>query len=293
MAPLFTGLKLGFGSGAGEKSIVTTIYTLDGSWTYLGALEPTWTTQSIPVPADTTSVKITADGGSSGPGVSGGYAGFAEATFTTLAGKTLNATIRGGGGGGLFFGNPYPNGRHFAGVFDGPVIQSNSLVIAGGGGGPASGQHFSPNFLGPGPSGAGNGGGPAGVIGQFGKHPDYSNVPDGISPPTTGGTGGTQSSGGAGGYGNFGPNGSPGSALQGGTGGESPEYRTGAGGGGGYYGGGGGSAGVSSPYSGITPAGGGGGSGYIHPSGTLTTNSTGTSTLTNTGRVVVTVTELK
>jgi hypothetical protein len=95
MAPLFTGLKLGFGSGAGEKSIVTTIYTLDGSWTYLGALEPTWTTQSIPVPADTTSVKITADGGSGGPGVSGGYAGFAEATFTTLAGKTLNATIRG------------------------------------------------------------------------------------------------------------------------------------------------------------------------------------------------------
>lgn len=299
MAPFFTGLarKSGGFFGGVAKSFVTTIYTIEGTYQYQGDITPTWTTQSIAVPADTTAVKITADGGMNGgsPGANGAWGGFAEATFTSLAGKTLNATIRGGGNGGNFFGSPANNGRHFAGVFDGPVSQPNALVIAGGGGGPAMGAYFSPNFTGPGSGGAGNGGGPSGVQGQFGKHADYPNVPGSAAPPSAGGGGGTQNAGGSGGTGGYGDNGGSGSALQGGTGGNDPNgnVRPGGGGGGGYYGGGGGSGGNNGSYPTIGFSGGGGGSGYIHPSGTLATNTTGTSTVTGNGRVVVTITEFK
>lgn len=298
MAPFFTGLarKSGGFFGGVAKSFVTTIYTIEGSWQFQGDLTPTWTTQSIAVPADTTAVKITADGGANGgsPGANGAWGGFAEATFTSLAGRTLNATIRGGGNGGAFFGPPANNGRHFAGVFDGPVSQPNALVIAGGGGGNSAGTHHSPNFAGPGSGGAGNGGGPSGVQGQFGKHPDYPNV-GAAAPPSAGGGGGTQNAGGSGGTGGYGDNGGSGSALQGGTGGNDPggNVRPGGGGGGGYYGGGGGSGGNNGSYPTIGFSGGGGGSGYIHPSGTLTTNTTGTSSVSGPGRVVVTITEFK
>lgn len=287
MAPFFTGLARragGFG-GRKAKSLVTTIYTYTGSWTRYGYLSPTITTNTLSIPGDTTSVKIRCEGaGFSGftPG------GLAEGTFTNLAGKTLTATIRGGGEGGLtrfFDPNPSPgnNGLHFAGVFDGPsVSQPTALVIAGGAACNGSA----------GPSQGGLGGGPSGSDGTAGSRNEYTGPGDSV------GRGSPGSSGGAGGSAWWpgGNPGSPGSALQGGTGGEDTSplgIAAGGGGGGGYWGGGGaGSGRFDGPNQAGGSGGGGGGSGYVHPSATLTTNSQGASTVGTSGQITITVTEL-
>lgn len=294
MAPFFSGIAgaikgqagFGFGRRAGAaKSLVTTIYTYTGSWTRYGYLSPTVTTNTLAIPGDTTTVTIKCEGGGFG-GTPGG--GLAQGTFTNLAGKTLTATIRGGGEGGLtrfFSPNPSPgnNGLHYAGVFDGPsVSQPTALIIAGGAG--CSGASNGPG---------GAGGGPTGGDGTPGSRNDYS------APPDATGKGSPGSSGGSGGSawwpgGNVG---SPGSALQGGTGGEDASplgIAAGAGGGGGYWGGGGsGSGRFDGPNQAGASAGAGGGSGYVHPSATATTNTQSGSTVGTGGQITITVIEFK
>ena len=190
----------------------------------------------------------------------GGGGGYAKATFTLDTGTSLNVVVGDGGGrdGTTDFGNHQVGpagggganpgnddtgggaGGGYSGVFEGPVSQENALIIAGGGGGGSSLNSVS--YGGAGGGTTGNAGGGTGA-----------------------GQGGTQSAGGAGGSGNT--PGQQGSALLGGT--KAPNGpRAGAGGGGGYFGGG---SGGMSPHAGA----GGGGSGYIHPSGTETTLTTG------------------
>ena len=226
MAPLFTGLRLGFGRSA-EVAVLKNV-----------------------------TIKLWAAGGGTdtadaAPGGSGGYV---EVTSISLsAGTTLyvyvgqkgsnganggDYTTRFGGGGRA--GNPLTGGCSGGGASyvykDGVQGVGTLLTVSGGGGGNAY-------------SGGGNGGGStadAGV-GYVG---------------TGGGGGGTQVSGGAGGGGNNGGgSGSSGSFLQGGNGGtHNPPAGSGGGGGGGYYGGGGG-GGNGGGHSG---AGGGGGSSYVN-----------------------------
>jgi len=291
MAPFFTGISgaitgqagFGFGRRAKAKSLVTTIFTYTGSWTRNGFLSPTITTNTLAIPGDTTSVKINCQG----QGINGlpqGAGGTAEATFAALSGKTLTAQIGGGGSGGqTFFFDPNPspasNGFHYAGVFDGPVSQGNALVIGGAAGCPGGSQN----------AWGGNGGGPSGSDGLPGNRNDYQ------APGSSVGRGSPGSSGGSGGdaFWSGGGTGASGSALQGGTGGGPDFFAAGAGGGGGYWGGGGSGGGTqANPQSGGS-SGAGGGSGYVHSSGTLTTNTTGTATVGTSGQITITITELK
>ena len=295
MAPLLSRLGLGrsgfgFGKNSGPKS-VTIISTFSSPG-------------SVAIPAQATSVKVTAHGSKRGHVYGDTYnrkdGGLAEGTFSTLQGTTLNINFAGGG-------TPHTTpthaneGANYAGVFNGPVTHANSLVIAGGSGAPGI-QNFGPSLGGAGGASIGENGDPGTRL-----------VFDG--PPTAGvlaggGGGGTQSSGGAGGS----PgspripqmgsgDGNPGTALQGGAG--APGFQgTNAGGymgggGGGYYGGGGGGGGggwAPSVSGGPSPspdmygggASGGGGSNYIHPTASNITNTRGGSLYTA-GYVEITV----
>lgn len=269
MAPIFTGSKFGFSSGGISRVLVETINAFSAPG-------------SVTIPAATTSVLITSYGGQNNYGdVMGGYV---RGTFTTLSGITLNVSITGKGvvgpGGN---GNSNPGGN-YAGVFNGPVSQANSLMIAGGAGG--DGYNNFGNVFG------GAGGGTTGGTGDPGL---------GAPSNATGGTGGSQSAGGSGGTAGPSPDsgypslpGGSGSALQGGYGGPGSWWGGVAGGtgGGGYYGGGGGGAGMGGPGIPLgTGGGGGGGSSYIHPTATGTTNTQGGAPATL-GYVEITYSEL-
>jgi hypothetical protein len=302
MAPLLSRLgasSFGFGKKIGApKSIVQTVYSFTGTWVFGGPTVAT--TNTVSVPASTTSVTIKCLGG----GTDGAWGGKSQATFTNLVGKTLTARIGGYGEGAYvsIFGSPYGNGFHYAGVFDGPVSQANALVVGGGSGAAAGNQQdgTTGNNITPGPSGVNNGGGgnQGGNNGSKGWRNDF------VSPPTAPGRGATTTAGGAGGSGhNGGESGFPGSALQGGTGGRSlpsPGFDLGSyGGGGGYWGGGGGGGGWNGPGQPAAtpltvPSGGGGGSGYIHPTGTATIGDVGSVEANSApGSITITVTEFK
>jgi hypothetical protein len=294
MAPLLARFGLGrSGFGFSKKSgkrIVNIISTFSAPG-------------SVAIPAQATSVKVTAHGskrghlfGETNNRKSGGLS---EGTFSTLQGSTLNVNFAGGG-------TPHlapifaVEGAHYAGVFNGPVTHANSLVIAGGSGS-RGGQNFGPVL-------GGAGGGLTGEAGDEGAIIRYNPPPTG-GVAAGGGGGGTQSSGGAGGS----PgspripvmgsgDGNPGTALQGGAGAPGNQGTnigaTCGGGGGGYYGGGGGGGyapfyddgNAPSPDMNGAGAGGGGGSNYIHPAATNTTNTRGGS-LYDAGYVEITVTQ--
>ena len=295
MAPLLARLGIGrsgfgFSKNSGPKS-VTIISTFSSPG-------------SVAIPAQATSVKVTAHGSKRGHlfGETSNRkdGGLAEGTFSTLQGNTLNVNFAGGGTPHLApsFAN---EGAHYAGVFNGPVTHANSLVIAGG-----SGSRGSQNF---GPVLGGAGGASTGESGDQGTRVVFDGNQNG-GVLAGGGGGGTQASGGAGGS----PgspripamgsgDGNPGTALQGGAG--APGFQgtnVGAncgGGGGGYYGGGGGGGGGGyAPYldGGNAPSpdmngsggGGGGGSNYIHPTASNITNTRGGS-LYSAGYVEITV----
>ena len=144
------------------------------------------------------------------------------------------ATYRAGGSNSNTGG---AQGGGYSGIFITSVIQSNTLIIAGGGGAgyDRDGSWCSSS----GSLGAGGG----------------SNAQNGFSPGSQGGGGATQSAGGGPSIYHFA---TAGSALRGGLSGNGPFLHSG-GGGGGYFGGGGGNI-----------CGGGGGSGFINS--TLVTN---------------------
>ena len=311
MAPFFTGIAgaikgqagFGFGRRATRPSRKTTVTFAGPTYTYATQPSPSSsTTTTIPTASFQVDIKCEGGGGYSSNG-SDSIGGTAQGTFTTLAGKTLTVSFAGNGDA---LSVPSPSsfegsrGGNYAGVFDGPVIQANSLVIAGAGGGGngvyvISGDIPYGNTSGI-PVTGGAGGGTTGSAG-----PTNPVVPTGYTA-AQGGGGGTQSAGGAGGSSTNYPsvnaptrNGSSGSALQGGSGGGQPypepqrdKGRHGSGGGGGYYGGGGGGAGGYEYATFGNQAGcGGGGSSYIHPSATDTINTQGTATAGKNGQVTI------
>lgn len=263
MAPIFTGFRFGFGKRRGGPRLRRII----SSFTSPG---------SVSVPSGAIQVVIKAHGKSSpalnpSPNPSGGYV---EGTFTNLSNTTLNVNFGGGGDQGS---QPAKGSRggDYAGVFNGPVSFSNSLMIAGGAGGPNLG----------GPVAGGLGGGTSGAGGSPGA------PVSGSGTPGTGGGGGSQVSGGS-----AGSTGSPvdpwgggataagaGSQLQGGVGGSAIWWsgNGGGAGGGGYYGGGGGGAGYGYPGGFGTGASGGGGSSYIHPTASSAVDTQGGSLYNN------------
>ena len=191
--------------------------------------------------------------GAGGGGTLGGYGGFSKGNinfkendfYIIWVGEGGNRTNNVGGltsrfGGGGYIGKTghkdcwVGTGGGLSGIFINSVSHSNSIIIAGGGGGSRTGASGVDSYGG---SGGGN-------IGGTGENPDNSAKP---------GTGGTQTNGGNPG----GSGGISGSELLGG--GSGPTL-SGSGGGGGFYGGGGGN---NVNYCGGP---GGGGSGYIESS---------------------------
>ncbi len=203
------------------------------TFTFTGA-DQTWV-----VPANATSVAITANGA----GSNGAAGGLAAGTLATTPGETLHIQVGGaeaGNVGGYNSGN-YGVAYGGAGASDvrqGGSALANRVVVAGGAGG--TGQSLD------GTGGAGAAGGAAtGATGTNG-------VPTGFGDSAAaGGTGGTSSAGGT-----------TGGALGVGGDGVTGAGGIGGGGGGGYYGGGGGGPGGSAvDGDGNTRFGGGGGGG--------------------------------
>jgi hypothetical protein len=283
MAPLFTGLRLGFGFGGGGASrgrflTVPASVNAPGKWDL-----DTDGSLTLNGPATHTIIAGNPDGDWGGTISVAMWGGAGGAAF-----------IANGGGGGGSFGiitltnantytmvsghspraNPtlYPGGNAggYSGIFETSETQGNAWMIAGGGGGGAS-------------YGAYNGGDGGGTTGGAGTgHPNT--VPGGGGSQVSGGSAGSPAwpgfiaaTAGSALRGGDGANGSPrGTSTLNpfpwspGGGGQSGSnlnaWNTG-GGGGGYYGGGGG--GINSgggDSSGAWPSGGGGGSGYINPS---------------------------
>ena len=210
-------------------------------------------TYTITTNADITVKAFANGGGGGGSGfrnVYGTAGGKAQGNLTFFQGETYYLRVGAAGGDGSNYGNGslivpggFPGGGDapsngsvfnrngggggYTGVFVSSVVQSNSILIAGGGGG-STGD----------PARGGNGGGTSGTSGSNGGRA---------------GKGGTQTAGGS--SGSAGSSGESGSALKGGRGAGS---RFGAGGGGaGYFGGGGGTD--------AGPGAAGGGSGFLHP----------------------------
>ena len=267
---------------AGSAGALPSNCTQSGSMvtcTYSGA-----GTYTFAVPAEVSSLDVTAVGAGGGQGDYGGAGGqgasVEDPAVSVTAGQTLGVVVGGAGGagtdtnggaggspGGGGAGGDYPigdtnaledggGGGGFSGVFSATTpSQANAMVIASGGGGSA---------------GLGGGGGGAGWDstdsgGQNGGAGSFSGA--------GGGGGGTSIAGGAGGASkNGGGNGLVGTALAGGQGGASIGRRGGGGGGGGYYGGGGGGGGFD--------AGGGGGGSSFPSSGVSESNTTAPASVT-------------
>lgn len=198
----------------------------------------------------------------------GGLGGQATATMAVTPGQTLQINVGGRGGVGA---GAFPEATGGAGGFNGGGRGGDGCCTGPGGGGGASDVRTDSYALtdrliiaGGGGGGAGaTGGDGGGIAGATGGAPSLRSG--------TGGSGGTQSTGGLGGdFGDRGSDGEDGALGVGGAGGNgSRGVNDGSGGGGGgYYGGGGGGGG----YYG---SGGGGGSGYIIPSATNATLTTG------------------
>lgn len=212
--------------------------------------------QSFTVPADVSSLQVTAVGARGGfqntTVEPGGFGAVASANLPVAPGQLLYVEVGGNGGSGPGYPGAAQGGFNgggaggsYAGAGGGasdvrtasslsPGSLETRLIVAGGGGGAGN------------PSGGGNAGSPG--------------------PGEGSGSAGTQTGGGAGGVGGGAPAGSPGALGMGGAGGGSATLG-GAGGGGGLYGGGGGVAGTCVGGGGYcTPgpggSGGGGSSGF-------------------------------
>ena len=181
-------------------------------------------------------------GGSRTAGI-GGAGGYTAGGYELLVGDILHICVGGGGDprsnagvtagecggalGGMNAGVEYGGcGGGYTGIFRNSMVQSNAILIAGGGGGAGADQI------------GGAGGASNGQIGQLFDQ--------------RGGGGGSQTAGGFAGF----TDAVDGSSLQGGTAGMLLGY-PGGGGGGGYYGGGGGGSGDTNGH------GGGGGSSFV------------------------------
>ena len=228
--------------------------------------------QTCVVPANATSMTITATGGAGGTGGGGGGSGgvseVAQATYAlpssspALApGQTLYIEVGGNGGVG-------------SAAFNGGGAGGGGANFGGTGGG-ASDLRTSPMSTGLSPdtrfviaAGGGGGGGAAANSGGSGGNAEDSGSSGAI--PTGGGAGGSGATGGGGGAGAVpdGGSGLIGTLGAGGTGGAGGTVSVskgggGGGGGGGHFGGGGGGGGASATSSSGGGGGGGGGAGFI------------------------------
>ena len=173
-----------------------------------------------------------AGGGGGSPSSKGGGGGFTIATYEIVSGTTLNVIVGTKGGGSGRGGGPglpgSPNGGTtgggaaggggLVGVFAGPVIQANALVVAGSGGG------ASPHN----PMQGGAGGGTNGQSG-FGPGPSYGAGGTQNGPAPLALQGGNAGAGGAGGAGwHGGGGGQDKSATHSSGGGGSGFFRTGS-----------------------------------------------------------------
>lgn len=230
--------------------------------------------QSLVVPADVTTVKITATGASGANdcnGVAGGLGATVTATLPVAPGETLAIYVGGiGGKSSLFCASPG------AGGFNGGGAGGTATMYAGAGGGGASdvrkGGSSLANRVIIAAGGGGGGGGTGGGAGGRGGIDGAGDVGLGLG----GGGGGGDTAGvgpGGGGGGGDSTGGSPGAAgASGGTAGRvgvrgaggaggAGGYQGGGGGGGGHFGGGGG--GGKGNYTEGGGAGGGGGSSFV------------------------------
>lgn len=233
------------------------------TFTFTGAGDHFW-----PVPVGLTVATMKVYGAEGGTGDSGGTPGkgaYVEADVPVIAGHVLTITIGGQGGQGVsdtgIGPGGYPNagggqtgwyeagsGGGWSAVRDGDgILDTDWLIVAGGGGGTSGG---------PSPGDGGDGGGLVGLPGA-GPFP---------------GLGGTQLAGGSEGGvpdpNTYNVSGQlPGSHKFGGRGSGSGEMPRGGGGGGGWFGGGGGGGAVAQHSGG---SGGGGGSSLIPAGGTAT-----------------------
>ena len=283
MAPLFTGLKFGFGTGSrvvglgrfltvpgsvnapGKWNLDTDgSLTLNGPATYVitaGNPDGDWSG----------TISVAMWGGAGGAAFTPGQGGGGGGSFGTITLTNVNTYVMVSGHSPRNDPTTYPggNGGGYSGIFETSETQGNAWMIAGGGGGGG-------NYIGDG----GDGGGTTGDAAT--GHP--SATPGGGGSQLSGGSAGspfwpgyTAATAGSALRGGNGANGSPRGAVTfnpfpwspgggGQTGGNLASWSTG-GGGGGYYGGGGG--GINSgggDSSGAWPSQGGGGSGYINPS---------------------------
>jgi hypothetical protein len=261
--------------------------------------------QTFAVPAGVSQINVVAIGARGGGG--GGFGARASADIATTPGTTLFVEVGGNGlpsavfGGGAGTPSHSPGGG--GGASDVRTCSKSSacsgfgttsdprLVVAAGGGGHGG------NSI-----GAGGAGGAAGSTAQ----PGGSGIDTDVCTNANGDLGGgggpgggaTLSAGGTGGTGGpgrvpFGDAGIAGGVSQGGTGGNGSSGDGGGGGGGFYGGGGGGSGGRSSCGDRGGGGGGGAGSSYLGPTatnGSITTDSSGTASITITYKLDQTIT---
>jgi hypothetical protein len=265
MAPIFTGLKFGFGKKIASSAIGgfivqispaisgKTLYNLDTeSLIFDGGTGTSYTLTVSPSSTESTgTIQVDAWGEATASSPAGYAGGFISMTPSSTFAVRLNT---GPGPGGSISGSGIsPRGGGYAGIFSNNTVnQANALLIAGGGGGGGSSTGGNDNdageFFGSGGSKIAN----FGLGARFNPQLSY------------GGRGGSQSAGGTGGSGG----GGTGSALQGGTGGAARSGNNasgGGGGGGGYYGGGGGAGGYDDGGGTRPSANGGGGSSFVSP----------------------------
>lgn len=236
--------------------------------------------QCYTVPAWATSVSVVAVGGRGGGGGSagGGFGADVRGELSVSPGELLYVEVGGNGsatGAGAFNGGGAPSTAGLGGGGGGGAsdVRTCSTTASSCAGGVPDSLH-SRLLVAAGGGGAGfdSTGGNAGQPGQitnsgFPCEPTCDGVPGGAGQATVGGTGGAGGNGG-------GPGGDGGFSA-GGAGGAGGGAEGGGGGGGGYYGGGGGGAG-----NGGNGAGGGGGSSLVPLSSSVSTDATGTPSVT-------------
>jgi hypothetical protein len=246
-------------SGGTVSNVITNPSSGTTSFSYTGSV------QNFIVPDGVTSINAVGLGGAGGSATvrAGGLGGKLIADLTTTPGETLyiyvgqkgfngccgSSGLGGWNGGGAGAASEGGGGGGATDIRQGGVNLTNRIFVVGGGGG--AGQQRSGSMLG------GVGGNGGGLTGQ-----------SGASATGRGGLGGTQSEGGTG-YPNNG-------ALGLGGDGGSVNGRAGGGGGGGFYGGGGGESGNGG-------GGGGGGGGSSYSTGSITTNTQGSSDASGNG----------
>ena len=267
MAPLFTGLRLGFGRGAEVGGFSASGGNVDALAPGNGYIYHTFTspgTFTVSGSPGTVEVLVVSGGGSGSPGRGGGGGAgglIYQPSFTITVGS-YPVTVGNGGSGSI--PSPSQPGRTIGTPGSDSIFSSLTAIGGGGGANCCDGGGIG----GPGGSGGGGGGFAAG---QF--------RPGGTGTPGQGNPGGpadgnsVYGSGGGGGAGSAGGNGQPGGPGAGGNGSQYPQF-TGPLIGvpalnplSGYYAGGGGGGQPESPAGGGLGGGAGSGVGAVSNSG--------------------------